>query len=491
MLNKGGFLAIILCLAASAGCGSGGGGGSNNPSPSGGGSADVPIPGMKIRVMDISGNSLDNAEVIYDGQIYLSDADGIAHIKLPEGQEGMFTVFKTGYITQQKDLYTSADSRLTIFDVRMMARELTGTFPSETGGKITHANGSSVTIPPNAFERADGTPATGTINAHITPIDPNDPAQITAFPGNMEGVPDVSGIAGLQFDGSGGAGTTPIHSYGMADFTFTDGEGNELQLKKGISAKIELALLRHLRPAEGEMTPAEAVEQAAVEIDVSQFQPITAEQLVSASKGSPLDTPLVNGELMPKWYYQFFEPVDEEEEEEGKPSDKDNSTVSNDDSKSEKKAKEEKKLRRPSGRWVQEGNGVIEDRGEGANPRYVMSSDVTHFTPWNCDGMPRRAYIKLTVQCRDLVYNQGDERHLSDPKNALIDWLAPVRGWAKNSPYNPNSRGDTIQGTTCYRIHNVTCPDSDELHEVPEQCIELQTETPHYTTTYVDYYSVK
>ncbi len=133
-----------------------------------------------------------------------------------------------GIMTQQIPVNVPANSKFVSVDASVTARGESKSFNLEQGATIESDNGTTVTLPPSAFEFDDGTPASGEALASITEIDVNDLEGSGAF---------APPLVGLSDNGQ----ETAIYTFGMADFHFTQG-GQDLQLKDGVEAIIAMDL---------------------------------------------------------------------------------------------------------------------------------------------------------------------------------------------------------------------------------------------------------
>jgi protocatechuate 3,4-dioxygenase beta subunit len=81
-------------------------------------------------------------------------------------------------------------------------------------------------IPASALVKADGSAYTGTVNADMLYLDPNDANFAEAMPGGD--------LAAIRSNNS----TAQLLSYGMTEIALTDNAGNPLQLKNGASSEL-------------------------------------------------------------------------------------------------------------------------------------------------------------------------------------------------------------------------------------------------------------
>lgn len=92
--------------------------------------------------------------------------------------------------------------------------------------KTLSAGGMKVDIPASSLVRADGSAYTGSVNADMLYLDPNNADFAELMPGGD--------LAGVRTDNS----ETQLISYGMTEVSLTDNAGNALQLKAGAVSEL-------------------------------------------------------------------------------------------------------------------------------------------------------------------------------------------------------------------------------------------------------------
>jgi hypothetical protein len=185
-----------------------------------------PAPGMLTgRVLDTGGNPVANASVrVPNGPS--ATTDGTGGFRLTNVRSGRVRVdFTAGGFAETMKVYPVLAGRETRQDVAL-ARESTVAFNAGSPGHLALPGGGGVFIPANALVRRDGQPATGTVTARVAFIDPRDPDQIVAAPGDL--------AVGT------GAQRVPLTSGGMVRVTVTDATGAGLELASGRTAEIRL-----------------------------------------------------------------------------------------------------------------------------------------------------------------------------------------------------------------------------------------------------------
>ncbi len=377
---------FILPLLISAGCGGGGGSGTETTS------AATNIADLKVTVKNKDGNVIEGANVSFKNESALSNESGIASMVMQPNDQGKITVSAAGYIKQQQntdigDLNSQTDQIITL-----IPSIKAGTVDAGQGGTITGTTGASVTVTADSLVDSNDNIITGDVDVYITPVDVSDEEERMLFPGNFEARSE---------DGR----EQTIHSYGMVDFSFFQGN-SELDLKAGSTAEIEIPMNLTLMPT-----------------DDGVGQELSA------------------GDTTPLWYYNY----DEE-------------------------------------KWIEEGVGNIESDGNGG---LKTVGTVTHFTPWNSDGMANNAHVKVQLKCRDISTNQ--EEWVS---SALVTWSSSYFGYASRQPYKQGWDGlvgDTMPGETCWTIDEAKCANSTSVYTSPKKCVTLGANGKHTDTIYFDY----
>lgn len=203
----------------------------------GGGDGDTAVAPdgvVRIAVQTPDGTAVADANVEVDGQSATTDSAGHAEFTLSTDFTGKASVSKTGYMGQQIEVIAAIANDTSSFDAVVKQMVLAGEDIDFSGAattpvKVEGTDGASVTIDDNnAFASEDGSPYTGLVDVYITPVDVTDQEDVEAFPGEYLGV---------QFDEEE---PVPLVSYGMADYTFTDQTGAELQLAEGVTASIDI-----------------------------------------------------------------------------------------------------------------------------------------------------------------------------------------------------------------------------------------------------------
>lgn len=138
-----------------------------------------------------------------------------------------FTFRKDGYFTVTRSGEFKEDLSLTV----VMQRKKNGTNTanasfSATSGNTLKADGMQVAIPASSLVTADGKDYSGTVQADMLYLSPDNENFTTMMPGGD--------MAAIRTDES----SATLISYGMTEVSLTDGSGNPLQLKDGKTSEM-------------------------------------------------------------------------------------------------------------------------------------------------------------------------------------------------------------------------------------------------------------
>lgn len=185
---------------------------------------------VQVLIQTANGASIPDANVTIPGQRIKSDQNGHAsfNLVLPQNTLKVVAKFeKEGFITQSivyevKDLKAISANLLAIKQVVPVS--------DITMSQVIHSQdlGATITIPDNAFVKANGELATGAVNVEFTPWDISN-TDLNAMPAN-----------GVAKDAQGNI--VNLISAGMITATFKDSQGQELQLATGKTADIQMNL---------------------------------------------------------------------------------------------------------------------------------------------------------------------------------------------------------------------------------------------------------
>lgn len=176
-----------------------------------------------------------DADVVIGTTTIATDSYGVAVFSVDPDFSGKAEVSKAGYTGQQVVVSAIGVGSTAVFDTTVKQMILVGEdvdySTATTGSPVTvgQDDGAAVSITDNnAFVDNNGNPYTAAVDVYITPVDVTDEDDRGAFPGEYNGI--LEGETEIQ----------DIVSYGMADYTFTDQSGDELQLASGTNASIDI-----------------------------------------------------------------------------------------------------------------------------------------------------------------------------------------------------------------------------------------------------------
>ncbi len=228
--------AWFTMAAALVGCGGGGGGAAPRDSGAQSGDAPTPLPDGNNAATTITGRVTDAmtgtpisgvAVTPPGGTAVVTDADGHFTVTVSTSANAwVLAVAKTGYASTTARVTSSgtiAAGAELVTKIAMKAVSTTVNLDSSSGGTINDPSGAQVVFPAGAFVTKAGAPVSGTVTVNVTPINPFDPVQRTAFPGSY----------GASKDGM----TGQLRSYALMDISATAG-GQALTLASGTTADV-------------------------------------------------------------------------------------------------------------------------------------------------------------------------------------------------------------------------------------------------------------
>lgn len=188
------------------------------------------VQDIAVSVQTVNGGSIPNATVTIQGQTVTTDSNGLAMLKvtIPQGTQQVVAKFEqTGFISQSI-IYDVTN--LKAVSANLLAIKQTVPVMDISAAQVIESKhlGATITIPANAFVKADGSMATGAVTVEFTPWDITD-SDLNAMPAN-----------GVARDAQGNL--TNLISAGMISATFKDVNGQELQLAAGQKADIQMNL---------------------------------------------------------------------------------------------------------------------------------------------------------------------------------------------------------------------------------------------------------
>lgn len=178
------------------------------------------------------GLPLAGAIVKADGQQVTTNDKGtfvLQNVKTATGNVVVVNCSKAGFRTQVRRLVTAGGNNATV-QMMLLPSTTTHTINATAGGTATLTGGATVTIPPDAVVKSDGSAYTGAVNFAIAHLDPAAPDFSLQIPGG-----DLSAI---RTDNS----NVVLYSYGMLQVEMESTAGEKLQLKTGKSSTIKFPI---------------------------------------------------------------------------------------------------------------------------------------------------------------------------------------------------------------------------------------------------------
>lgn len=206
--------AFLGLLVASAAC--------SSSSSSGGLPADQTVTALRGTIKSAAGQPLAGVTVRAGGVTATSNAQGRFDLRAPAGK-ATARFAKDGFVDGVR-VVTLVDGRPTQLDVTLLPLAPAIPLDATTGGSVTGARTAGLVAPANAFVDASGRPVTGTVDVHLTPLDPSVAAERAAAPGFVA-VPS--------------GGTAMLESFGMMDVTVKQGD-QKLQVAAGKELEVRI-----------------------------------------------------------------------------------------------------------------------------------------------------------------------------------------------------------------------------------------------------------
>ncbi|NKF23672.1 carboxypeptidase regulatory-like domain-containing protein [Solimonas marina] len=152
----------------------------------------------------------------------------------------VLTARSPGFGAQSKNLPIPSENATISVDERLLPAQLSSDFDPTAASDLSIGGMNVVSLPANAFVDADGQAPSGNVSANVTVIDPS--ADASVMPGDYQTV-----------DTAGG-GVQQIESFGALDASFTDADGQALQLADGASATLRIPLAASVDPGSAAAT---------------------------------------------------------------------------------------------------------------------------------------------------------------------------------------------------------------------------------------------
>lgn len=141
---------------------------------------------------------------------------------------GYVKVSKTGYFNGNRTFIATA-GRTHNMRIKLLSKNITGTFAAAAGGTVTLATGSKVTFAANSITDAAGIAYTGTVNVAMAWINPAAADISSTIQGDLRGV-------------TAGGYERVLETYGMLGVDLTGASGQELKIASGKKADISVTI---------------------------------------------------------------------------------------------------------------------------------------------------------------------------------------------------------------------------------------------------------
>jgi hypothetical protein len=182
---------------------------------------DQPVTALRGTIRSAGGDPLAGVSVKAGAVSATSGADGRFELKAPAGSTtARFT--KDGFVDGVRAV-SLVDGRPTQLDVSLLPLAPAIPLDATAGGTVTGSRSARMVAPAGAFVDATGKPVKGSVNVHLTPLDPSVASERAAAPG---------------FTAESGGATGMLESFGMVDVIVKQGDqrldvasGKELELR--------------------------------------------------------------------------------------------------------------------------------------------------------------------------------------------------------------------------------------------------------------------
>ncbi len=215
-----------------------------NPTPNPSPSVNMQDIVLKGKTFDAAGNPLAGVTVSTGVMTVATGADGSFSFSRAAVVDNRTVVKfeKKGYFSVTRSGVKANEINLEVVLRDKGSKNTVSTTFDAGKEKTVEVAGMKATVPANGLVKEDGTVYTGTVNAEMLYLDPNDADFADAMPGGD--------LAAIRENGS----VVQLISWGMSEISFTDNAGNPLQLKEG-----ETSMLTFPVPAGMESNPPETI----------------------------------------------------------------------------------------------------------------------------------------------------------------------------------------------------------------------------------------
>lgn len=198
---------------------------------------------FKGKIVNEDGEPVSGALVRIFDKITTSDANGLFELKNIEAPKSaaLVTVEKDGYFAGSAMSGNSAGSQQYV-RVTLMKKDAPQLANTAAGGTLNWSDGLTVRIKPNTLQQASGNPYNGMAEVYARWLDPTDPELGALMPGALMARDD---------DGQ----ERVLATYGMAALELKSPDGEDLVLKDGEFAELEIPIPAELAGTAPEEIP--------------------------------------------------------------------------------------------------------------------------------------------------------------------------------------------------------------------------------------------
>lgn len=187
---------------------------------------DAAVEGV---VTDVKGNPLASVAISSGESQAMTNDMGLFTFERIASANGrfVFTFKKDGYFTiTRSGVFSKELSMQVVMQSKNNASNVVSTSFSATSDNALKADGMEVAIPASSLVTANGTDYTGTVNADMLYLSPDNENFTTMMPGG-----DMAAVRTDRSDAT-------LVSYGMVEVSLTDNSGNPLQMKAGSQSEM-------------------------------------------------------------------------------------------------------------------------------------------------------------------------------------------------------------------------------------------------------------
>ncbi len=183
--------------------------------------ADVAFAG---RVIDEDGQPIEGAQVRADGELAVTDVNGVFRTKTVQmpARDAKLTVTRIGYFDFSRAFIVQDDALQTV-TIQLLRKQLVGSFSAASGGTVQVPGGVTLNFPAGAVN------TTGQVRVFARYLDPASPQLSLHMPGDLRGI-----------NAGGEEGT--LSTFGMLAVEMTDQAGQELQIAGGNEVEISMPI---------------------------------------------------------------------------------------------------------------------------------------------------------------------------------------------------------------------------------------------------------